>query len=100
MPVEKTAGGTTITGDAIGGFRGKVILSAIQLYLKTGMRANRAYTNANMVRAAGEFTRNTYPATKKGLSRAAAELEAMMAGKSLDEIGVVEKDIAKARAQD
>ena len=34
--------------------------SAIKLYLKTGMKANSAYTPTNMLRKAGEFTGKTY----------------------------------------
>ncbi len=37
-----------------------VIKSAISLYLKTGIKANRAYTPSNMLRAASAFTGKPY----------------------------------------
>jgi hypothetical protein len=37
-----------------------VLRSAISLYSKTGMKANRAYTPTNMLRKAGEITGKTY----------------------------------------
>ena len=53
-------------------FRALVIRSAIDLYLKTGIKANRNYTPKNMLRAAGEITGTTF---KRGqLKKASAEL--------------------------
>lgn len=37
-----------------------VLRSAISLYSKTGMKANRAYTSTNMLRKAGEITGKKY----------------------------------------
>lgn len=48
--------------------------SAIKLYIKTGMKANRAYTPTNMLRKAGEILGKTY---KRGeLPLALADLQA------------------------
>lgn len=92
MPVDNGPGGTSITGDAIGGFRLKVIASAIGLYLKTGMQANRSYTPANMRYAVTQMTGKTYARSRKGLETALKDLEALMEGKTLDEIGAVERE--------
>lgn len=91
MPVEHSTGGSVITGDAIGGFRGHVILKAIEFYLKTGMQVNRAYTPANMKRAAGDYTGKTYPRSRKGLETALADLQILAAGKTLDQLGALER---------
>ncbi len=51
-----------------------VLKNAIKLYLRTGMKANRAYTPTNMLAKAGEFTGKTY---KRGqLQQAFDDLEA------------------------
>jgi hypothetical protein len=91
MPVKQNAGSTLLTGDAVGGFRCAVVKSAISLYLKTGMQANRAYTPANMRAVATEYTKVVYPRSRKGLERALADLEALMQGRTLDEVGALER---------
>ena len=55
-------------------FRALVIRSAIELYLRTGIKANRNYTPKNMLRAAGDITGINY---KRGqLDQAWADLSA------------------------
>jgi hypothetical protein len=52
---------TTFTGkDEVNTFVLVVLKNAIKLYVNTGMKANRAYTPANMLAKAGEFTGKTY----------------------------------------
>jgi len=46
--------------DAVACFRASVISSALRLYAKTGIKANRAYTPTNMLRAATEITGKPY----------------------------------------
>lgn len=43
-------------GDAVQVFRAKTIASALRLYAKTGIKANRAYTPTNMLAAASQIT--------------------------------------------
>lgn len=51
----------TFTGNKeVGKFVIIVLRSAISLYLKTGMKANRAYTPTNMLRKAGEINGKIY----------------------------------------
>ena len=62
-------------------FRALVIRSAIELYLRRGIQANRNYTPKNMLRAAGEITGNTY---KRGqLQQAWTDLGAWLEVKRL-----------------
>lgn len=52
---------TTFSGpEQVGTYVMVVLKSAISLYLKTGMKANRDYTPTNMLRKAGEITGKTY----------------------------------------
>ena len=54
-----------------------VIKSALKLYVRTGMKANRAYTPTAMLRTAGNITGSTY---KRGqYAEAIAGLEAWIA---------------------
>lgn len=69
------------TPEQIDGFRLRVVYSAINLYLKTGMKANRAYTPENMKRVVSEYTGKTYPRSRKGLESARDDL-AQLLGKS------------------
>lgn len=94
MPVQNGV----ITGDAIGGFRGVVILSAAKLYLSTGMMANRSYTPANMRAAISQYTGKQYPRSRKGLEKAVADLQALKdkADKTVAPLDVLGKVVAKA----
>ena len=58
----------------IDAFRARVILSAIKVYLNTGMRVNRMYTVSAMGRVATEYTGMPYKATRKGLLQAYTDL--------------------------
>ena len=56
-------GGTTVYGpDGIAFFRAAVIASALKLYGKTGIKANRAYTPAAMMKAAEQITGKRFKA--------------------------------------
>ena len=46
--------------DAMAAFRALTIASALRLYAKTGMKANRAYTPTNMLNAATGITGKKY----------------------------------------
>jgi hypothetical protein len=61
--------------DAVALYRALAIRSAIGLYLKTGMKVNRAYTPNNMARAAGEICGKTYKRGRGGLEAAHADLQ-------------------------
>jgi hypothetical protein len=87
MPVENKGGSVVVTGAAVDGFRVRVILSALELYIRTGMKANRLYTPTNMRNAASGITGKTYARSQKGLKAAAEDLRSFMDGKTLDEIG-------------
>ena len=62
------------TPEQIDDFRARVILSAMKLYLNTGIRVNRAYTPLAMRTVASEYTGIVYPNSRKGLERAYADL--------------------------
>lgn len=62
------------TPEQISAFRIAVIQKAIDLYLRTGIRASRAYTPAAMRRAASGITGNAYNRSRKGLEQANADL--------------------------
>ena len=62
------------TPEQIDTFRARVVLSAIKLYLATGMQANRMYTPANMKRVVSEYTGKHYPRSRKGLEQAYHDL--------------------------
>lgn len=59
-------------------FRAKVLVSAMKLYLNTGMQVNRAYTPTNMRRVASEYTGFAYPRSKQGLQKAHDDLKALV----------------------
>ena len=59
-------------------FRAKVILSAIKLYLKTGMKVNRAYTPTNMRNAVSDMTGVLYPSSRRGLEMAYGDLQQLL----------------------
>lgn len=66
--------GFAVTGGGVSIFRAATIASAMRLYIKTGMKANRAYTPTNMLAAAGQILGKTY---KRGqLQQAADDLDA------------------------
>lgn len=54
-------GGTSYVGpDAVALLRARTIASALRLYARTGMKANRAYTPSNMLAAATGITGKQY----------------------------------------
>jgi type II secretory pathway component PulK len=56
------SGGMVFEGSGIEVFRLLAIAQALELYAKTGIKANTAYTPSNMLRAATESTGKTYQA--------------------------------------
>ena len=58
-----TPHGTTFAGpEAVSVFRALTVASALKLYARTGMKANRAYTPAKMMRVAREITGKNFKA--------------------------------------
>jgi hypothetical protein len=57
---------------AINAYVALVLASAIDLYVKTGMKANRAYTPTNMLKTASRLTGRQYK--RNQLRQAAADL--------------------------
>jgi hypothetical protein len=53
---------STFTGTAIDLYQAAVIKSALKLYARTGMKANRAYTPSNMMRMATIITGQKFKA--------------------------------------
>ena len=51
---------TMITGNDTNMFAIVVLASALKLYARTGMKANRAYTPTNMLKTATRYTGNKY----------------------------------------
>lgn len=60
--------------DAVSFFAAAVLVSALRMYAKCGIRANRAYTPTNMRVAATRITKKSYKRTE--LLKAADEVEA------------------------
>jgi len=65
-----------VTGAGITMMQLLVIKSAIGLYLKTGMKANHAYTPANMCAVVSKNTGKQYARGRKGLEAALTDLTA------------------------
>lgn len=70
--LERTQNGTVFTGSDVNIFRCHVISSALRLYAKTGMQANRAYTPKAMLAAATQETGLVFKGKDKYLQAAAA----------------------------
>lgn len=90
MPIETSEGGISISGDAMELYRVLSLRSALSLYLKTGMKVNRAYTPTNMRTAATQYTGATYARSRKGLQAAHDDLAAMIKaheGQDADQTG-------------
>jgi len=75
MPVETSRGGTVITGKAIVGYQALSLVHGLKLYLNTGIKATRQYTPTNMRKSASLFTGRQYPASRKGLLAALADMD-------------------------
>jgi hypothetical protein len=77
---------TAFTGkDEVNTFVLIALKNAIKLYVNTGMKANRAYTPANMLAKASEFTGKTY---KRGQLQIA-----------YDDLQAIYEDILKKRKE-
>jgi hypothetical protein len=87
MPIETHSnGGATITGNAVNWFAVRVVLSAMTLYLRTGMMVNRSYTPQAMRDFSTRHTGKSYPRSKKGLDTAARELAEWVAALTPDQV--------------
>jgi hypothetical protein len=93
MPVTSSEGGTSVTGSAVWGLRGVIVIQGLRTHLKFGgkVRLSRFATPGALVRIASEFTGRTYKNTRKGQTQALADMEALQAGRSLDELGETAK---------
>lgn len=87
MPIEShPEGGATLTGNAVNWFAVKVVCSAMKLYLRTGVQANRAYTPQAMRGFASRHTGMVYPRSKQGLQQAFDELTQWISKLQPDEV--------------
>jgi hypothetical protein len=59
-------------------FQVMVTASAMKLYLKTGIRVNRAYTPTNMKAIATSFTGKGYARSRKGMEEALTDLNEIL----------------------
>jgi len=59
-----------------------VVKNAISLYLKTGMKANRAYTPTAMREFASKFTGKQYARSRNGLQAAMSDLQELLGAKA------------------
>jgi hypothetical protein len=82
-------GSTSFVGrPAVSIYQCKVVASALRLYAKTGMKANRAYTPTNMLRTAEALTGKKF---KRGQYEEAAQALTDLAEKTLrEEVEVVQ----------
>jgi hypothetical protein len=65
-------GSTSFVGpDAVAFFAATAIASAMRLYLRTGLRVNRAYTPKNMIAKAEEITGQKFTGTARAKLEAA-----------------------------
>lgn len=98
MPVTN---GSTITGTAILGYRGLILISSMKMFLKHGMRMTRIATPANMRAIATEFTGKPYARSRKGLEQAYADMVALRDAKpDLDALGdtvIVNQEIERSK---
>ena len=72
--------GVTFEGAAqVGAAQVIILAGALRLYLRTGMKPNRAYTPTNMRAAASRITGVEYPRGRKGLELASEHLDTIRA---------------------
>lgn len=67
----RTKKGTSFSGSDVNILRAITIAAALDLYAKTGMKANRAYTPSAMLRATEEITGIKFPRGHYGEAAAA-----------------------------
>ena len=78
--VHDAATGVTLAGaEQIGAAQVIILAGALRLYLRTGMKPNRAYTPTNMRAAASRITGVEYPRGRKGLELASEHLDTIRA---------------------
>ena len=76
MTYENRIAETTFSGpEGVATFRAVSIKTALRLFARTGIKANRAYTLTNMLRVATDYTGATYPKSRAGALRAVGDLE-------------------------
>lgn len=75
--IVKHDGGTSFNGpEAVNLFACIAVKHALKLYIKTGMKANRDYTPANMKAFVTRHTGKDYARSAKGLQQAHDDLDA------------------------
>jgi hypothetical protein len=75
--IQRSPHATTFVGpDATALFAAAALRSAINLYLKAGIKVNRAYTPTAMLAAASRYTGIIYPRGNRGLTAALFDLNA------------------------
>jgi hypothetical protein len=89
---EKGQAQSFVGPDAVALFRARVIASALRLYAKTGIKANRAYTPTNMLTAATSITGKRY---KRGQYELAADDITAWADTMLAALPIVAADTPK-----
>ena len=73
--IETSKVATTFVGeDATKLFAAATLRSAIDLYVKAGVKVNRAYTPSAMAATASRYTGKTYSRGKRGLAQASHDL--------------------------
>jgi len=74
--IERGTASTSFVGpDATKLFAATAVRAAIDLYLKTGLKANRAYTPTNMLRFASNLTGKSYKRGRAGLAQASSDIK-------------------------
>lgn len=86
MPIQENAGGTVITGSAVNWYAIQAVISAMNLYLATGMLVNRAYTAKAMRDFATRYTGKKYQRSRTGMLFAREDLQAYAEGRDPDSI--------------
>jgi hypothetical protein len=88
MPVEGNEYVTVVTGPAIAGLRALAAAQDMETRVKfAGKLRLTRLTNGQLVEVASEYTGKKYSRTAKGMTQAAADLRALLDGKTLDEVG-------------
>jgi len=88
MPITASdeSGAITITGNAINWYQVRSIVFAATMYLEHGYLVSRAATPSTLRRLATAYTGITYPRSRQGLERAAADLQHILDTRAPDEV--------------
>jgi len=88
MPVEKDAGGTTITGNAINYFQVLICKQAMEMHLKFGgtMRLTRTATPKRLREIATSYTGVKYARSTAGMQEALEDMKTILASRTPDAV--------------